>query len=113
MWNPGKLLVRLVSGKQLKAVVTKELMCFRLSELRTGRLLKHESIHGEYLTNVGENLFLFKNEPVYSNWRIVCSHYKRSRVILNFIAPHNNQNFTFLVKKVNIAIIYSDYMFQV
>lgn len=76
-------IVRPVSGKQLKAV-TKGLTCLRLSELRTQRLLKHESTHEEYLF-LEENLFLFKSEPVHCNCRIVCSHYKRSRVILNFI----------------------------
>lgn len=59
-------------------------------------------------TFLQENLFLFKNEPVCNNWWIVCSHYKRSRVNLHFITPHN-QNSTFSVKKVDIAIIYSDF----
>lgn len=98
VWKLGKLLVRPVSGKQLKAAVTKGLMCLRLSKLRTRRLLNHESTHEEYLF-LEENLFLFKSEPVYSNWRIVCSHYKSSRVILNFITPRNNQNSTVILRE--------------
>jgi len=51
------------SGKQLKAVVTKELMCFRLLESRTWRLLKHESAYGGF-SFLEKNFFLFKNESV-------------------------------------------------
>lgn len=58
-----EIAVRPISGKQLKAVITKELMCFRLSELRTRRLLKHESAHGEYSVNALRRELIQKRTP--------------------------------------------------